>query len=120
MKDNYTDAVKEARRYIAWRGPGREELAETIGLTEDELEIIKKSRSKLIPGRDPKEIPKEIMDKIVEELTITGDTKNIELCIEKLLAFEREGLSEIALRLYGNPIPAIKLIGEKVLPKIDT
>jgi 5,10-methylenetetrahydromethanopterin reductase len=117
VKDKYEDAVGEARRYIAWREPWRDEkITEAIGLTHEESQIIKENRKKLIPGKEP-EIPKKIVNKLIEGLTIISDTSNIEGCIDKLHAFEKEGLTEIALRLYGDPISAIKLLGEKILPE---
>ena len=39
--------------------------------------------------------------------------------MERLVEFERLGLSEIALAPHGDPAAAIQLIGDAVIPTVD-
>jgi 5,10-methylenetetrahydromethanopterin reductase len=123
VKDDYKDALKEARRYIIVRGAGRPEIAKTIGLTDEERELINRNTQSLLrflyTGIPPKEIPEETLNKAVEGITIVGQVSKLDECVEKLHQFERKGLNEIALRVYGDATPSIKLIGEKVIPMLQ-
>jgi hypothetical protein len=44
---------------------------------------------------------------------------NIDREIERLKEFEAAGLTDIALRVYGDAKEAIRIIGEHVLPEFD-
>lgn len=120
VKENYEEALKEARRYIIVRGAGRPEIAKVLGLTEEERQLISRNTPSLLrllyQGTEPKEIPEAILNKAVEGITILGQVNRLDECVETLYQFERKGVTEIALRVYGNAAPAIKIIGEKVMP----
>jgi len=123
VKDNYEDALKEARRYTLVRGIGRPEIAKAIGLSNEEFDLIKRNTQSLFrflrEGIPPKEIPEEILNRIIEKITIVGQVSELHECIEKVYQFKRNGLNEIALRVYGDAVSSIKLIGEKVVPMLQ-
>jgi len=58
-------------------------------------------------------------DLLIEQLTLTSDLRGLDRCVERLVEFERLGLSEIALAPHGDPVSAIKLIGTAVIPTVD-
>ena len=70
-------------------------------------------------GKPPEGVPEETLNKIAEGVTIVGQTDKLDECLEKLYRFKREGVDEIALRIYGDPTDSIKLIGEKVVPYLQ-
>lgn len=120
VKRDYKEAIEEARRYLAFRSPSEAPRSKAIGLTLEEINLLRKNKrrllSLLLEGKQPKGIPERTLDKIVEGLTITGESRKIDDCIEKLHQFKKKGLNEIALRLYEEPASSIRLIGEKVIP----
>lgn len=70
-------------------------------------------------GEDPVSVvPQEILDALVDGLTLTGSSNDLTPVIDELLAFRRAGVSEVGLRLYGEPEEAIRLVATKVSPAI--
>ena len=66
-------------------------------------------------GEDPLGVvPKNILNALVDGLTLTGDSKHLTPIIDELLAFRRAGVTEVGLRLYGDPEAAIRLVAEGV------
>jgi hypothetical protein len=45
--------------------------------------------------------------------------KSTDRCIERLRLFEKQGLTQIALALQGDPAKEIRIIGEKVVPEFE-
>ena len=65
------------------------------------------------------EISREILDKLCRRCTACSPLANIDREIERLKEFEAAGLTDIALRVYGDAKEAIRIIGEHVLPEFD-
>jgi hypothetical protein len=70
-------------------------------------------------GTEPWSPPPHVADLLIEQLTLTSDLRGLDRCVERLVEFERLGLSEIALAPHGDPVSAIKLIGTAVIPTVD-
>jgi len=64
-------------------------------------------------------VPEPLLDKLVNNLTFAGTPADIDGFVEQLLAFESAGLNEFAIRLYGQPAAAMRLIAERVMPALD-
>jgi alkanesulfonate monooxygenase SsuD/methylene tetrahydromethanopterin reductase-like flavin-dependent oxidoreductase (luciferase family) len=70
-------------------------------------------------GRDPAEaLPVEILDRLVDQLTLTGGLADLDRLAGKLDAFRRAGVDEIGLRLYGDPASTIHRVAERVVPAL--
>jgi alkanesulfonate monooxygenase SsuD/methylene tetrahydromethanopterin reductase-like flavin-dependent oxidoreductase (luciferase family) len=70
-------------------------------------------------GEDPASvIPQSILDVLVDGLTLTGSDDRLQPIIDELLAFQRAGVTEIGLRLYGNPEATIRLVAERLVPAL--
>jgi alkanesulfonate monooxygenase SsuD/methylene tetrahydromethanopterin reductase-like flavin-dependent oxidoreductase (luciferase family) len=70
-------------------------------------------------GEDPAGVvPQKILDALVEGLTLTGASDDLNRIIDELLAFRRAGVTEIGLRLYGDPEEAIRLVAARVAPAL--
>ena len=68
-------------------------------------------------GEDPASVvPQKILDALVEGLTLTAGSDHLTHIIDELLAFRRAGVTEIGLRLYGEPEAALRLVAERVAP----
>jgi len=70
-------------------------------------------------GDDPAGVvPEKILNALVDGLTLTGSSNHLTPIIDELLAFRRAGVTEIGLRLYGDPEAAIRLVAERVVPAL--
>jgi alkanesulfonate monooxygenase SsuD/methylene tetrahydromethanopterin reductase-like flavin-dependent oxidoreductase (luciferase family) len=61
-------------------------------------------------------VPEPLVDKLIENLTLTASTKELDERIEVLHDFAAAGLTHITLGLHDEPADAIRLIGERVVP----
>jgi alkanesulfonate monooxygenase SsuD/methylene tetrahydromethanopterin reductase-like flavin-dependent oxidoreductase (luciferase family) len=57
-----------------------------------------------------------LVDKLVDNLTWTGDENDVDGFIGEMLAFKAAGLTELAIRLYDDPEDSIRLIAARVMP----
>ncbi len=65
-----------------------------------------------------KGVPDEIVDKIVDRGTSASALADIDREVERFREFERAGLNQIALKVYGEPDEAIRVIGEHIVPAL--
>jgi hypothetical protein len=63
-------------------------------------------------------VPEAITDKLVEALTLTAARDNVDALVGELQAYGDAGLSSVSLRLYEKPAESMKLIAERVMPKL--
>jgi len=127
IKGDKGAAMYEARRELIWRGAviGKEEhiLRKFIN-EESELELILDNwnnfrkaswtRSGEIDG-----VPEDLVNRLIAGLSSAGDLSDMEDELERFRNFRDAGLTELALRLHDDPLDALKLIGEHVLPAVQ-
>lgn len=63
-------------------------------------------------------VPDELVDKMVDNISFAGGLDRIEATIDTLRAFADAGVTETTLRVHDDPADAIRLIGERVIPKL--
>jgi len=122
VRRNRSDSVAEARRQLALRGMLDESYLRSF-LDEDERAVVDqhrgsffsayKQRTPVIDG-----VPDEILDKLVENLSLAGDETDIDRHIERLAGFGRLGLTEVALKLHGEQEASIRMIGRHIVPAL--
>jgi len=127
MKQDREHSLYEARRELIWRGAviGREEhiLRKFIN-GDDELQIILDNfdnfrkanwtRSGEIEG-----VPDNLVSRLVAGLSSAGGLESMEQELDRFRAFRDAGLTEIALRLHDEPMDALDMIREHVLPAVQ-
>lgn len=123
VKEDRQAALREARRWLALRGMRRTEYLESI-LGPDDLELVRsnlnafinawRNNTHIIEG-----VPDRVVNALVDGLTLCGDFRDIDRIIDELKQYEANGLTEIALRVYGDPAGSIRLIGERVIPAFN-
>ena len=121
IKADRDAAYAESRRELPWRARLLDPTMINMYLDEEENAIVQKYKQEYVdfyfdPTQEVKNIPVEISNKLAEGLTSTGGMEDIDREIERYRQFERAGLTEIALRLHGDPMDALKIIGERVVP----
>ena len=123
VQDSFAEARRLAQRQLAFRLYYIRELAPSIGLTSDEARELAERQPAMVRaifrGETPWTPPAAVADRLIEHLTLTAGHAGIDRCIERLLDFERRGLTEIALAPHGDPAAAIALIGRTVLPAVQ-
>ncbi|MBL8225427.1 MAG: LLM class flavin-dependent oxidoreductase [Chromatiales bacterium] len=70
-------------------------------------------------GSDPGDVVgTAVMDALVDGLTLTGGLEDIDRIVGELRAMRDAGVTELGLRLYGEPDEAIRLVAERVRPAL--
>lgn len=62
-------------------------------------------------------VPDELVDKLVQNLTITASVSELDEHLETLHDFKSAGLTHVTLGLHDDPADAIRLIGERIVPE---
>jgi 5,10-methylenetetrahydromethanopterin reductase len=122
VKADRATARAEARQELVWRGfllPWFTETfldAKTAAMVAERKPAFLQaflSKSAEIEG-----VPEAVVDKLVENLTLTGDATDIDAIATHLRGLEAGGLDEVALRLHADPEEGLRMIGEHLLPAL--
>ena len=113
----------EARRELIIRGWLERPWLEPF-LQRDEIALVEQHKSAYLKAfrerhGDIEGVPPGITQKLVDGLSLAGDTGSIDQHIEKLRRFAAAGFTEIALRIHDDPAVSIRMIGERVLPALQ-
>jgi alkanesulfonate monooxygenase SsuD/methylene tetrahydromethanopterin reductase-like flavin-dependent oxidoreductase (luciferase family) len=112
----------EARRSLAWRTqmvPPFHGL--DLLLDEPDLQFVKdhfddfvrasRTRSGKIEG-----VPEELVDYLISAVCSAGDYGDIDSELERYRALEKAGFTDLALKIFDDPMDAVKTICERVVP----
>lgn len=123
IKEDKEEAYRESRRELAWRARKLDPELLVNWLSAEESQFVADhfdayvdayfDRSGIVKG-----VPDEINDKLMHALTSTGGLDDLDREIERFKIFKRNGLTEIALRLHDDPMDALRIIGERVVPAL--
>jgi 5,10-methylenetetrahydromethanopterin reductase len=122
VKADRAVSMREARRELILRGWLVRYHLEPF-MTPAECDLIEKHKNAFLTAYtdrsgDIKGVPGELVDKLIENFSCAGDLASIPRQVEKLRGFAKAGLTEIALRLHDDPIDALHMIGQRVLPAL--
>lgn len=123
IKRDRQAAFQEARREIALRGRHLHNEFISHLLDPEQCQVVRdnypafmqawRDRSGEIQG-----VSDELVLPLIHGMTATGDLNDLEREIERFRLFESLGLTEISLRLHDEPMEALKIIGECVVPAL--
>lgn len=121
IKKDRETAFRESRRELPWRARKLDPELTSLYLDPDEVKIVTDNFQNYVDAYfshsdDVKGVSKEISNKLAAGLTSTGGLEDLDREIERFKKFGRAGLTEIALRLHADPMEALKIIGERVVP----
>jgi 5,10-methylenetetrahydromethanopterin reductase len=123
VQDTEEEALRLARRSLGFRLYYIRDVAASIGLTSAQALELRRQQPEMIraifEGRDPYMPPRDVTKALIDHLTLTGSQQHLDKFVERLHEFEKQGLTEMALAVEGNPVSAIKLLGEKVVPLVQ-
>jgi alkanesulfonate monooxygenase SsuD/methylene tetrahydromethanopterin reductase-like flavin-dependent oxidoreductase (luciferase family) len=122
VKPDRAAAYTEARRKLWVRGIW-ERARNAPFIDAAACDIVEKNLAGLAlayqRGDDPASVvPQKILDALVDGLTLTGHSNDLVSIIDELQAFRSAGATEVALRLYGDPDAAIRVVAERVVPAL--
>lgn len=124
IKTDREEALREARRELLLRGLLDRWYLEPF-LDAGDCDLVEKfkpaffkayrERSGVIAG-----LPEPVVASLLDNLTITGTPDDLERHLPELKMFAAAGVNELCFRLHDNPADAIRLIGEKVVPALES
>lgn len=122
VKEDRAAAIAEARRELIWRGLLMTWFTELF-LDPADAAMVEEQRPAFLQAflqRSPRieGVPEPVIGKLVENMTLTGDLRDIDRIAGHLRALEAAGLDEVALRLHDDPAAGLRLIGERLLPAL--
>jgi len=126
IKRDRDASMYEARRELIWRGAviGKEEhiLRKFIN-DESELQLIMENWNNFRKASWTKSgkidgVPEDLVNRLIAGLSSAGGLNNLESELERFRQFGAGGITELALRLHDDPMDALQLIGEHVLPAL--
>lgn len=122
VKDDPRASAAEARSQLALRGMLEAWYVDSFldpaecALVQKHLEAFfraYKARSPVIEG-----VPDAILDRLVDNLTLSGGPDSIPRHVERLRRFGELGLTDVAIKLHQDQAAAITMIGERVVPAL--
>ncbi len=125
IKEDPAKSFQEARRELVYRGellPPHFDMLPYV--TEDERRLVISkwqnfqkaywTRSGVI-----EDVPADIVERLVAACSSAGGLEAIDAQIERFRIFERAGLTELALRLFDEPMAGLRILAQQVLPKFE-
>lgn len=126
IKEDVEKSRIEGKNELIWRGAiagkNAAEIRPHVDSDADVQMIIDNWDSFLQPfwKRDGEiaNIPEDISTRLLDGMTSWGGLDAIDREIERYRAFADGGLTELALRLFDDPMDSLQLIGKRVLPAL--
>jgi hypothetical protein len=125
IKEDRERSMYEARRELVYRAellPPKYDMLPYV--TEEERALVIEkwanfakafwTRSGVID-----DVPEEIVNKLIAGCASAGGLDAIDEQIERFRVFERAGLTELAIRLFDDPMDGLKIVGDHVLPHFE-
>ena len=123
VKADRQEAYRESRRELAWRARKLDGDLIKLWANPDEVQMVTSNFDKFVAAwfdrsGHIKGVPEELCNRLCEGLTSTGGLEDLDREIERFRKLGKAGQTEIALRLHDNPMEALKIIGERVVPAL--
>jgi alkanesulfonate monooxygenase SsuD/methylene tetrahydromethanopterin reductase-like flavin-dependent oxidoreductase (luciferase family) len=126
IKKDREVSMYEARRELIWRGAlvaRYEDELRVFANDDDEVQLILDNwmnflkafwtRSGEIDG-----VPEDLVNRLIAGMSSAGDLDDLDRELERFQNFRKSGLTELSLRLFDDPMEALQIIGERVLPAL--
>jgi alkanesulfonate monooxygenase SsuD/methylene tetrahydromethanopterin reductase-like flavin-dependent oxidoreductase (luciferase family) len=127
IKKDREVSMYEARRELIWRGAlvaRYEDELRVFANDDDEVQLILDNwmnflkafwtRSGEIDG-----VPEDLVSRLIAGMSSAGDLDDLDRELERFQQFRKSGLTELSLRLFDDPMDALRIIGERVLPALQ-
>jgi alkanesulfonate monooxygenase SsuD/methylene tetrahydromethanopterin reductase-like flavin-dependent oxidoreductase (luciferase family) len=123
VKHDRAASVSEAKRQLALRGMLDTWYLESF-LDEDECRLVDANRNNFFSAYKNETdviqgVPDGIIDKLVNNLTMSGGYTDVDKHIETLRQYRDMGIDQVAFKLHRDQEASIRIIGERVLPALQ-
>lgn len=123
IKKNRQDAIDEAARKLWVRGMIEPWYISPV-LDEKECDFVAQNMPSFIKAyttNSPviENVPDALVERIIDELTFTGDLGDVDRMIERFQKFKAAGVNEMGLRLYDDPADSMRLIADAIGPELN-
>jgi alkanesulfonate monooxygenase SsuD/methylene tetrahydromethanopterin reductase-like flavin-dependent oxidoreductase (luciferase family) len=115
-------ALAEARRELLLRGLLDPWYLETF-LSPEDCAIVAKTKPIFFKAYRDRTgnldgVPPHVVDQLIAHFTFTGTPDDVDPRLEELDAFAKAGVNELCFRLHDDPADAIRMIGERIIPRL--
>jgi len=122
VKADRAASISEARQQLALRGMLEAWYLDEF-LTKDECDLVDRQRNVFFSAYKNKSdqidgVPESVLEKLVDNLSLSGTLDDLDFHIERLRELGRRGLNEVALKLHDDQAEAIRVIGEHLVPAL--
>ena len=110
-----------ARAEVIAPNIGLDHLVQENKITAEEAQLVRDNftnfimamidRSGVIKG-----VPEDLVQRLIDEVSSSGDLDDIDREIERYREFEKAGLTDLALRIFDDPMGALKTIRARIMP----
>ena len=123
IKADRAEAYRESRRELAWRARKLDGDLIRLWLSPEEVDLVTRNFDRFVDAYfdrsgNVKGVPEAICNRLCEGLTSTGGLDDLDREIERYRQFAAAGQTEIAIRLHDDPMEALRIIGERVVPAL--
>lgn len=126
IKEDKAASYKEARRELIWRGAIAAKYEHEIRPhvnSDAEVQLVIDNWDNFFKAfwtrtGDIDNVPKEIVNNLIDGMSSAGDLDDVDHEIERYQTFAKNGLTELSIRLFDDPMDGLRLFGEHVLPKL--
>ncbi|MEH6551127.1 MAG: LLM class flavin-dependent oxidoreductase [Pseudomonadales bacterium] len=126
IKKDREKSMMEARRELVWRGamvPPFHNLerylsAEEAALIKDNWDYFLVAFLERDGDIDEDEVPPELVERCIGHFASAGDESDIDREIERFKVFKDAGLTDLAIRLFDDPMDSLKMITDRVIPAL--
>lgn len=123
IKDDREQAVAEARMEMIWRGLLQPWHTSPF-LGDEDAAFVDSKRDAFLQAflqrtPDIEGVPETIIQSLVDNLTFTGGPEDIAGIAGRLNDFSAAGLDAVTLKIHGDALKAVRLIGERLIPALN-
>jgi len=110
-----------ARAEVIAPNIGLDHLVHEKKITAEEAQLVRDNFTNFIMAMIDKsgvikDVPEDLVQRLIDECSSSGDYDAIDREVERYREFERAGLTDLALRVFDEPMEAVKVIAERVVP----
>jgi len=121
IKEDREEAYRESRRELAWRARKLDPELITLFVSEEEAKFVHEKFDTIAAAwfdrsGNIKDFPIELAHRLCEGFTSTGGLEDLDREMERFKKFGQAGQNQISIRLHDDPMDALKIIGERVVP----
>jgi len=126
IKEDKEASLFEARRSVAWRTQlippfhGLDLLLDEPDLTFVKEHYANFQKAAYTGTGNIEGVPKALVDHVIGSVCSTGDFSDIDSELERYRAYEEAGFTDLVLKIFDEPMAAVRAICERVVPAFDS